>query len=75
MVLFALVSDAFYMTSMWGHPQPPALPLEAYNHDTGRARESLHKLAALDPLTVVPGHLGPLTGHDVRATLQRAADA
>lgn len=71
----ALVSDAFYMTDMWGRSQDPALPLPAYNQDTGRARESLRALAALDPLTVVPGHLGPLRGTDLRARLEAAAGA
>ena len=70
----ALVSDAFYMTDMWGRPQDAALPLRAYNHDTEQARASLRKLAALDPAVVWPGHLGPLTG-DVRGVLERAADA
>jgi hydroxyacylglutathione hydrolase len=71
----ALVSDAFYMTSMWGHPQDPALPLRAYNQDTERARESLRRLAALDPRIVLPGHLGPLSGPDVQGSLERAAEA
>ncbi|WP_026909605.1 MBL fold metallo-hydrolase [Patulibacter minatonensis] len=71
----ALVSDAFYMTDMWGRPQEPALPLPAYNQDTGLARASLRALAALDPLVVVPGHLGPLRGTDLRARLEHAADA
>lgn len=71
----ALVSDAFYMTDMWGRPQDPALPLPAYNQDTERARASLRALAALDPLTIVPGHLGPLRGTDLRGRLERAADA
>jgi glyoxylase-like metal-dependent hydrolase (beta-lactamase superfamily II) len=71
----ALVSDAFYMTDMWGRPQDPAIPLPAYNQDTERARESLRALAALDPLVVVPGHLGPLRGTDLRERLERAADA
>lgn len=71
----ALVSDAFYMTDMWGRPQDPALPLPAYNQDTERARESLRALAALDPHTIVPGHLGPLRGTDLGARLAHAADA
>lgn len=71
----ALVSDAFYMTSMWGHPQDPALPLRAYNQDTERARASLRRLAALEPRIVLPGHLGPLSGPDVRGSLERAAEA
>ncbi len=66
----ALVSDAFYMTDMWGRPQEPALPLDAYNHDTERARESLRALAALEPRVVLPGHLGPLT--DAAARLRAA---
>lgn len=69
----ALVSDAFYMTSMWGRPQPPAVPLDAYNLDTHQARESLRKLAALEPRVAAPGHLGPLTGRDVPDELRRAA--
>jgi glyoxylase-like metal-dependent hydrolase (beta-lactamase superfamily II) len=71
----ALVSDAFYVTDMWGRSQDPALPLPAYNLDTERARVSLRTLAALDPLVVVPGHRGPLRGPDLRARLEAAADA
>jgi glyoxylase-like metal-dependent hydrolase (beta-lactamase superfamily II) len=51
------------------------VPLAAYNHDTAQARESLRRLADLEPRTVVPGHLGPLTGDDLRARLRAAADA
>ena len=69
----ALVSDAFYMTDMWGRPSDPALPLDAYNHDREQARASLLRLAELDPVVVAPGHLGPLTGPDIRDTLLRAA--
>jgi glyoxylase-like metal-dependent hydrolase (beta-lactamase superfamily II) len=70
----ALVSDAFYMTDMWGRPQDPALPLDAYNQDTEQARRSLRRLAALAPRTVAPGHLGPLRGPDVADLLRRAAE-
>lgn len=69
----ALVSDLFYMTDMWGRPQPPAVPLDPYNQNTAHARESIRKLAALYPEVVMPGHLGPLTGPDVHAELLRAA--
>jgi hydroxyacylglutathione hydrolase len=69
----ALVSDCIYMTSMWGRPQPPAAPLDAYNLDTEQARESVRKLAALRPQTVWPGHRGPLAGPGVVAALERAA--
>jgi glyoxylase-like metal-dependent hydrolase (beta-lactamase superfamily II) len=71
----ALVSDATYMTDMWGHPQDPALPLRAYNFDTEAARASLRRLAALEPRAVWPGHLGPLSGPDVVPMLERAAEA
>lgn len=69
----ALVSDAFYMTDMWGRPQEPALPLHAYNADSAQAAASLRKLAERDPLVVGAGHLGPLTGPGIRETLLRAA--
>jgi hypothetical protein len=49
------------------------VPHRAYNLDDGRARESVAALAALDPLVVAAGHLGPLTGPAVRAELERAA--
>lgn len=70
----ALVSDAFYMTSMWGRPQPASVPVDAYNLDTEQARESIRKLADLAPKIVAPGHLGPLTGDDVVGELRRAAE-
>lgn len=69
----ALVSDCFYLTDMHGRPQPPAVPLDAYNLDTAQAKRSIAKLAALGPAIVLPGHLGPLTGPDVVAQLEAAA--
>ena len=69
----ALVSDTFYLTTMWGRPTVAHVPHEAYNLDTGQARESIRTLADLDPLVAAPGHLGPLTGPTVRAELERAA--
>ncbi len=71
----ALVSDCFYMTTMLGRATAPHLPLEAYNLDTQRARQSVRELAALNPRVAAPGHLGPLTGTSVVAQLQHAADA
>lgn len=71
----ALTSDAFYLIDVeTGLPKPPRLPHPAFNFDTDQARESLRKLAALDPAAAWPGHLGPLTG-DVRAQLEQAAGA
>ncbi len=71
----ALVSDAFYMTDMWGRPTAPMLPLDAYNHDSAQARRSLRRLAELDPAIAAPGHRGPLAGPDARDALLRAAQA
>jgi glyoxylase-like metal-dependent hydrolase (beta-lactamase superfamily II) len=71
----ALVSDCIYMTDMHGRPQPPAVPIDAYNLDTARARAAVRKLAALGPKVVWPGHLGPLAGPDVVEQLERAAAA
>ncbi len=68
----ALTSDAFYVTDMWGKPSAPHLPLDGYNLDTAQARDSLRRLAALEPAIAAPGHLGPLRG-DVRAQLEAAA--
>jgi hydroxyacylglutathione hydrolase len=71
----ALVSDCVYMTSMWGRPQPVAVPLDAYNADPAQARESVRRLAGLGPSAVWPGHRGPLAGPAVVAELERAAGA
>ena len=69
----ALVSDCIYATTMLGRPTAAHAPHPAYNLDGQRARASIARLAALDPLIVAPGHLGPLTGPGVRAELERAA--
>ena len=69
----ALVSDCIYMIDMHGHPQPTAVPDDAYNLDTEQARRSIVKLAELRPAMVCPGHLGPLTGPDVYEVLSAAA--
>jgi glyoxylase-like metal-dependent hydrolase (beta-lactamase superfamily II) len=71
----ALVSDTVYLTSTSGRRIPAHVPEEAYNLDTARARESILKLAALDPRIVAVGHLGPMNGPGVRAELERAAAA
>lgn len=71
----ALVSDTLYVTNMFGHPQPPAVPLDAYNRDPAAARAALRRLADLEPLIVGPGHLGPLTGERLGDVLRAAADA
>lgn len=71
----ALTSDCFYMLDPeTSRKAPPGLPHAAFNQDSAQARESIRKLAALDPAACWPGHLGPLTG-DVRTALERAATA
>jgi glyoxylase-like metal-dependent hydrolase (beta-lactamase superfamily II)/predicted ester cyclase len=71
----ALTTDCFYAVDIdTSRPQPPAPAHDAFNWDAAKTRESIAKLAALDPAVCWPGHLGPLTG-DVRAQLERAAAA
>ena len=47
----------------------PRVPHPAFNWSTERCRDSIAKLAALEPVTCWPGHFGPLTG-DVAAQLR-----
>jgi steroid delta-isomerase-like uncharacterized protein len=69
----ALTSDCFYVIDPeTSRKLPPGPPHEAFNEDTEQARDSIRKLAALDPSAAWPGHADPLTG-DVRAQLERAA--
>ena len=71
----ALASDCFYVIdSETSRPAAPGPAHEAFNQDLAQARESIRKLAALDPSAAWPGHGDPLTG-DVRAQLERAAEA
>jgi glyoxylase-like metal-dependent hydrolase (beta-lactamase superfamily II) len=70
----ALVSDCFYLTDPIGREVTPRPPHHAFNLDTEQARESIRKLAQLDPLACWPGHRGPLNGPGLRAELERAAD-
>jgi glyoxylase-like metal-dependent hydrolase (beta-lactamase superfamily II)/predicted ester cyclase len=69
-----LSTDCFYTLDMWGRDSEPHLPIAIYNYDTELARESLRKLAALEPAAAWPGHARPLTG-DVRSKLERAAES
>jgi glyoxylase-like metal-dependent hydrolase (beta-lactamase superfamily II) len=69
----ALTSDCFYTLDIQtGRYGPPRVPHAAFNLDAEQARESLRKLAALDPRAAWPGHAEPLT-EDVRARLEHAA--
>jgi glyoxylase-like metal-dependent hydrolase (beta-lactamase superfamily II) len=60
----ALCSDAF--TNVGGELE---LPKAAYTLDLEQARQSVGKLAALEPATAWPAHGPPLRG-DVRAALE-----
>jgi hydroxyacylglutathione hydrolase len=74
----AIVSDTVYfIDSERLKPLPPGeatVPHPAFNWDHPRAKESLRKLASLDPATVCAGHAEPLSGDNVRETLERAAE-
>lgn len=69
----ALVSDCFYtLDPQTGLKGAPRVPHAAFNEDTEQARESIRKLAALEPSAAWPGHADPLRG-DVKGQLLNAA--
>jgi glyoxylase-like metal-dependent hydrolase (beta-lactamase superfamily II)/predicted ester cyclase len=68
----ALVSDCFYTLDMWGRHCPASVPTDTYNYDSQQARESIRKLAEMEPAAAWPGHAKPVTG-DVRGQLLKAA--
>ena len=70
----ALCTDCFYTLDMWGKDCPPHLPERIYNLDTEQARQSLRKLAALEPQAAWPGHAHAVTG-DVKGKLLTAAES
>jgi hydroxyacylglutathione hydrolase len=71
----ALTTDCFYVIDPeTSRKIPPGPPHDAFNESTEQARESIRRLAALDPAAAWPGHADPLT-EDVRAQLERAAAA
>jgi hypothetical protein len=47
-------------------------PAWAWNH--AKAKQSVRRLAALEPAVVGAGHAEPLRGEGLRATLERAAE-
>jgi len=74
----ALVSDVVYLVDS-GRLKPlphdeasVPHPAWAWNHE--RARESVRRLAALEPEVVCAGHEEPLRGPGLRETLERAAE-
>jgi glyoxylase-like metal-dependent hydrolase (beta-lactamase superfamily II)/predicted ester cyclase len=71
----ALVSDCFYtLDPQTGIKGGPRVPHAAFNEDSEQARDSIRKLAALEPSAAWAGHADPVTGA-VRVELERAAAA
>ncbi len=75
----ALISDVIYLADSvrMGRPLPPgeaSVPHPAWNWDHAKAKESVRRLAALEPATVCAGHEEPLRGENLRETLERAAE-
>jgi glyoxylase-like metal-dependent hydrolase (beta-lactamase superfamily II) len=75
----AIVSDIVYLidSARLGRPLPPgeaSVPHPAWAWDHAKAKESVRKLAALEPALVCAGHEAPLRGDNLRETLERAAD-
>jgi hydroxyacylglutathione hydrolase len=75
----ALVSDVIYLidSARMGKPLPPgeaSVPHPAWAWDHAQAKQSVRKLAALEPAVVATGHAEPLRGENLRETLERAAE-
>jgi hydroxyacylglutathione hydrolase len=74
----ALVSDVVYLVdSARLKPLPEgeaSVPHPAWAWDHRQAKESVRRLAELDPKVVGTGHAQPLRGESLRATLERAAE-
>jgi hydroxyacylglutathione hydrolase len=74
----AIVSDVVYLVdSARLKPLPhgeASVPHPAWAWDHEKAKESVRRLAALEPKVVCAGHERPLRGENLRETLERAAD-
>jgi hydroxyacylglutathione hydrolase len=75
----AIVSDVIYLidSTRLGQPLPAgeaSVPHPAWGWDHAKAKESVRKLAALEPTVVCTGHDEPLRGENLRPTLERAAE-
>ena len=75
----AIVSDVIYLidSTKMGRPLPKgeaSVPHPAWNWDHAKAKDSIRKLAALEPELVCAGHDEPLRGPDLRPALERAAE-
>jgi hydroxyacylglutathione hydrolase len=74
----AIVSDVVYLIDSvrLGRPLPAgeaSVPHPAWAWDHAKAKESVRKLAALEPAVVCSGHDEPLRGENLRPALERAA--
>jgi glyoxylase-like metal-dependent hydrolase (beta-lactamase superfamily II) len=75
----ALVSDVVYLidSTRMGQRLPAgeaSVPHPAWSWDHAKAKESVRRLAALEPSVVCAGHAGPLRGENLRPVLERAAE-
>jgi glyoxylase-like metal-dependent hydrolase (beta-lactamase superfamily II) len=75
----AIVSDVVYLidSTRMGKPLPAgeaSVPHPAWGWDHAKAKESVRRLAALEPALVCTGHDEPLRGDNLRETLERAAE-
>ena len=75
----AIVSDVIYLidSTKMGRPLPKgeaSVPHPAWNWDHAKAKDSIRKLAALEPELVCTGHAEPLRGPNLRSALERAAE-
>jgi len=75
----ALVSDVIYLidSTKMGRPLPKgeaSVPHPAWNWDHAKAKDSIRKLAALEPDLVCTGHDEPLRGPNLRPALERAVE-
>jgi steroid delta-isomerase-like uncharacterized protein len=71
----ALVTDCFYtLDPQTGIKGRARVPHPAFNADTDQARESMRRLADLEPAVAWAGHADPVRG-DVAGELRRAASA
>ncbi|MEX2105781.1 MAG: MBL fold metallo-hydrolase [Solirubrobacterales bacterium] len=74
----AIVSDVVYLVdSARLKPLPEgeaSVPHPAWAWDHAKSKESVRRLAALEPKVVCAGHERPLRGEGLRETLERAAE-
>ncbi len=74
----AIVSDVVYtIDSTRLRPLPhgeASVPHPAWAWDHAKSKQSVRRLAALEPATVCTGHAEPLRGPNLRETLERAAE-